>query len=59
MSIQVEKEIPVTNDGLYAYLEEANKRIKYLKPFVNEFNRLKIRIKACKDRLDKHTPGGK
>lgn len=49
----IAEEIPQTKDGLYAYISEAEKEIEKLKPSVSVFNKLKIRVKLCRERLSK------
>lgn len=49
----ISDEIPFTTDALRLYIKEAIKELEKLRPSVNQFNRLKNRLKTAKERLDK------
>lgn len=44
-------ELPFTTEALVIYIEEAKKRVDFLKSYVSEFNKLKNRLKIAQDRL--------
>ena len=48
---KIKDEVPITTDGIRVYIEEAKKRLEVLLPYVNEFNKLKNRIKIANERL--------
>lgn len=52
--MEIEQEIPFTNEALDIYILEANKRIEQLRPFVSEYNKLKNRVRVAKERIAKH-----
>jgi hypothetical protein len=52
-TILIEKEVPFTTEAIKIYIKETEKRIKFLQPYVSEFDKLKNRLKFAKERLEK------
>lgn len=50
----LQNELPFTNSALEIYITEAEKRMKQIWPHVSEYNKLKLRVKLAKNRLNKH-----
>jgi hypothetical protein len=51
-------EIPFTSEALKIYIEEAEKRISQIFPYVSEYNKLKTRIKKAHEKLMQRPPTG-
>ncbi len=49
--MKIKDEIPFTTGGVSVYIEEIKKELERLRPYVNEFNRLKNRLKIAEERL--------
>ena len=48
------EELPFTNEALKIFIDEVEKEIERLSPYVSQFNKFKRRLKLARERLKTH-----